>query len=453
MKVLLVYHSKQLDDSRTLRVAPLTHSLLAAYTPADIEVSIIDEAFEEIDFDQEVDLVATTIIVPQAPRAYEVAREFRKRGKRVICGGPHATLMPQEAAQHFDSVVIGQGDQTWPLALSDFKQGRLKQFYTSPDEINMENIPFARRDLLNPKGYSILNTMQATRGCPFSCTYCTTRTIYPKFATMPVKRVIREIDQLEGGSLQRRIFVFWDDNLMADPVWAKKLFQEMVPLRKLWMGQTTFSITQDRTLVKLASRSGCRALFLGLESFNSSSLRSCNKMHNAVEAYKDGIKLLHDHGISVFAGIMFGFDDDKKDIFAITLENCIELGIDIVGPNTVVPYPGTPFFESLKRANRIITTDWAKYGGQNAVFRPRHMTPEELEDGRNWFSWEFHSFRSILTRSWKSRTALWFTLPVNLAKHRIRSDHPPESKKRGRLASVQTFPRANSGPPPGTFSL
>lgn len=154
MKVLLVYHSKDVDYSRTLRIAPLTHPILAAYTPADIEVSIIDEAFEEIDFDQEVDLVAATIIVPQAPRAYEVAREFRKRGKKVICGGPHATLMPHEAVQHFDSVVIGQGDLTWPSALSDFKHSRLKQFYTNTSEINMENIPFARRDLLNSRGYT-----------------------------------------------------------------------------------------------------------------------------------------------------------------------------------------------------------------------------------------------------------------------------------------------------------
>jgi radical SAM superfamily enzyme YgiQ (UPF0313 family) len=236
MKILLVYHSKDLDHSRTLRIAPLTHPILAAYTPADIEVSIIDEAFEEIDFDQEVDLVAATIIVPQAPRAYEVAREFRKRGKKVICGGPHATLMPHEAVQHFDSVVIGQGDLTWPSALSDFKHSRLKQFYTNTSEINMENIPFARRDLLNSRGYSILNTMQATRGCPFSCTYCTTRTIYPKFATMPVNRVVSEIDQFEGGPLRRKIFIFLDDNLMADPLWAKRLFQEMAPLGKLWLG-------------------------------------------------------------------------------------------------------------------------------------------------------------------------------------------------------------------------
>ncbi len=440
MKVLFIYHSKELDNSRTLRIAPLTHPLLAAYTPADIEVSIIDESFEEVDFDQEVDLIATTIIVPQAPRAYKVASEFRKRRKTVVCGGPHATLMPHEAARHFDSVVIGQGDLTWPLVLSDFKKGRLRQFYEGSDEIIMENIPFARRDLLNPEGYSILNTMQATRGCPFSCTYCTTRTVYPKFATTPVKRVISEIDQFEGNSLQRKIFIFLDDNLMADPVWAKRLFQEMVPLRKLWIGQSTFSITQDRELVKLASRSGCRILFLGLESFNSFSLRACNKTHNAVENYKDGIKLLHDHGISVFAGIMFGFDNDKKDIFEITLENCIQLGIDMVGPNIVVPYPGTAFFRSLYRAGRIIHTDWAKYSGKHTVFRPRHMTPEELEDGRNWFNWEFHSFRSILKRTWISKTVPWLTLPINLSKHRIRNDHVPETKKKGKVSFSSSLP-------------
>jgi len=440
MKVLLVYHSKDIDYSRTLRIAPLTHPILAAYTPADIEVSIIDEAFEEIDFDQEVDLVATTIIVPQAPRAYEVAREFRKRGKKVICGGPHPTLMPHEAAQHFDSVVIGQGDLTWPSVLNDFKHGRLKQFYTNTSEIAMENIPFARRDLLNSMGYSILNTMQATRGCPFSCTFCTTHTIYPKFATMPVDRVVSEIDQFEGGPLRRKIFAFLDDNLMADPLWAKRLFREMAPLGKVWLGQSTFSITRDKELVKLASRGGCRCLFMGLESFNPFSLRSYNKSHNAVESYKDGIKLLHDHGISIFAGIMFGFDDDKKDIFEITLENCIQLGIDTVATNILVPYPGTALFQSLQRENRIIHTDWVRYNGKYAVFHPRHMIPEELEDGRNWFNWEFHSFRSILKRTWMFKGGAWLTLPLNLATHRNRNSHVPETRKKGRVSSNANFP-------------
>jgi radical SAM superfamily enzyme YgiQ (UPF0313 family) len=441
MKVLLVYHSKDLDNARTLRIAPLTHSLLAAYAHPDIEISIIDEAFEELDFDQEVDLVATTIIVPQAPRAYEVASEFHKRRKTVVCGGPHATLMPHEAAQHFDSVVTGQGDLTWPLLLSDFKKGRLRQFYEGSDGIIMENIPLARRDLLNPKGYSILNTIQATRGCPFSCTYCTTRTTYPNYATMPVNRVISEIDQLEGGPLHRKIFIFLDDNLMADPVWVKRLFQEMVPLRKLWIGQSTFSITQDRELVKLASRSGCRCLFLGLESFNSLSLRGCNKTHNSVKNYREGIKLLHDHGISVFAGIMFGFDEDRRDVFEITLEKTIELGIDVVGANILVPYPGTAFFRSLERENRIIHTDWGKYNGKHAVFRPRHMTPEELEDGRNWFNWEFHSFRSILKRIWISKAVPWLTLPINLTKHHIRNSHVPETRKKGRVSSNINLPK------------
>ncbi|MEW6666088.1 MAG: radical SAM protein [Thermodesulfobacteriota bacterium] len=440
MKILLVYHSKELNDTRALRVAPLTHPLLAAYAPADIEISIVDESFEEIDFDQDVDLVATTIVVPQAPRAYEVAAEFRKRGRTVLCGGLHPTLMPLEAARHFDSVIIGQGDITWPLVLNDFRHGRLKRFYSSPTEIDMASIPFARRDLLNPKGYSLLNTMQATRGCPHSCTFCTTRAVYPKFAAMPVNRVISEIDRFEGNSWHRKVFGFLDDNLMADPVWAKKLFQEMTPLRKIWLGQTTFSITRDTELVRLASKSGCRCLFLGLESFNSFSLRNCNKTHNAVERYKDGIKLLHDHGISVFAGIMFGFDDDRRDIFEITLENAVNLGIDIIGPNLVVPYPGTAFFESIKSANRLIHMDWAKYNGKHAVFRPRHMTPEELEDGRNWFNWEFHSYRSILKRSWISKAAPWLTLIVNFAQHRILNSHVPEARRKGKVGSHEGLP-------------
>lgn len=416
MKVLFVYLCKLPDNLRILRPAPLTHPLLAAYTPPDIEVSIVDESFEIIDFDQDVDLVAMTFVVPLAPRAYEVAQEFRLRDRKVVCGGPHATLMPHEAAMHFDSVVIGEGDLIWPQILKDFRKGRMRKFYKNTESIDLEHIPFARRDLLNPKGYSILNTFQATRGCPYLCTYCTTRTIYPAFAALPVKRVIEEIDRTEGGCFQRRIILFWDDNLIGNPLWAKKLFREMIPLKKKWLAQLTLTITKDRELVRLAAKSGCKGLFVGLESFNYLSLKNCNKNHNIVESYKEGIKLLHDYGIHIYAGIMFGFDDDRKDIFEITLDKSIELGIDNVSPKMVVPYPNTPLFEKLNNENRIIHTDWSKYNGLHAVYRPRHMTTEELEEGFDWFNREFHSYSSIARRLWKSKTALWFTLPINLSK-------------------------------------
>ena len=419
MKVLLVYLNKRTDNLKLMNAAPLTLPLLAAYTPPDIEVSIVDEAFETIDYDQEVDLVATTFVLPLAHRAYELAAEFHKRGRTVVCGGPHATLMPEESARHFDSVVIGQGDLTWPILLEDFKTGRLKKFYTNHQDIDMATIPIARRDLLNPKGYSILNTFQATRGCPYSCTYCTTHTIYPKFSTPPVKNVVTDIEQVEGGPLQRRLLLFWDDNLVGNPVWAKKLFEEMTHLKKKWVAQLTFTITEDKDLVRAAAKSGCVGLFFGLESFNSLSLKNTNKKHNMVEKYKEGIKLLHDHGISVYAGMMFGFDDDRKDIFEITLEKAVELGIDNLGPKILVPYPNLPLYEKLVKENRLIHTDWSKYNGNHAVFHPRHMTAEELEEGNQWFHREFHSYKNIGKRLWKSKSATWFTLPINLGKHRV----------------------------------
>ncbi|MFC1830365.1 B12-binding domain-containing radical SAM protein, partial [Thermodesulfobacteriota bacterium] len=321
------------------RAAPLTYSLLAAYTPPDIEVSIVDEAFETLDFDQEADIVAMTFVVPLAPRAYEVAQEFRKRDKTVVCGGPHASLMPYEAANYFDSVVIGEGDISWPQLLDDYKKGRLKKFYRNTQNVNVEHIPFPKRNLLNQKGYSILNTIQATRGCPYQCLFCTTRSVYPKFSTIPIPNVIRDIEQIEGNSLQRRILLFWDDNLIGNPLWAKKLFREMTHLKKIWFAQLPFNITEDKELVRLASKSGCRSLFLGLESFNPLSLKNCNKNHNIVKRYDEGIKILHDNGISVYAGVMFGFDDDRKDIFQITLEKTTELAIDMVSAKIAIPFP------------------------------------------------------------------------------------------------------------------
>lgn len=423
MKVIFVYLSKVPDNMKIQRAAPLTHSLLAAYTPPDIEVSIVDEAFETLDFDQEADIIAITFVVPLANRAYEVAQEFRKRGKTVVCGGPHASLMPHEAATYFDSVVIGEGDLSWPQLLDDFKKRSLKKFYRNTQNIDIEHIPFPRRDLLNPKGYSILNTIQATRGCPFLCEFCTTRTVYPKFSTIPLRKVIREIEQIEGGPLQRRVLLFWDDNLIGNPLWAKKLFEEMTPLKKIWFAQSTFNITDNKELVRLASKSGCRGLFLGIESFNTLSLKNCNKKHNIVKCYDKGIKKLHDNGISVYAGIMFGFDDDRKDIFEITLEKATALAIDMVSTKIAVPFPNTPFFRKLYKDNRIIHTDWSQYDGLHAVFRPNHMTAEDLESGFNWFEREFHSYSSIANRLWKSKTFPWLGLPINFSKHRAIYKH------------------------------
>ena len=416
MKVLFVHVNKRPDKRKLLRPAPLTYPLLAAYTPPDIEVSIVDESFETIDFDQEVDLIAMTFVVPLAPRAYEIAHQFRARGKTVVCGGPHPTLVPDEAAKFFDAVVIGEGDLIWPQLLEEFKKGKLRKFYKNTQHIDMDNVPFARRDLLNPKGYSIFNTFQATRGCPYSCTYCSTRTIYPNFSFLPVKRVVQEVEQFEGGPFQRRIFIFWDDNLVGNPQWAKELFRELTPLKKRWLSQATFTIAEDEELVRLASKSGCRSLFFGLESFNPLSLKNCDKQHNVVESYKEGIKLLHDYGISVYAGIMFGFDDDRKDIFEITLEKTVELGIDMAGPKIVTPYPNTPIFHKLSQENRILHTEWSKYDGKHAVFVPRHMTPQELENGLRWFNQEFNSYRSIAKRLMVSKTTPWLTIPINIWK-------------------------------------
>ena len=313
---------------------------------------------------------------------------------------------------------MGEGDLVWPRLLDDFRSGCMRKFYRSPGSLDPARIPIPRRDLLNKKRYSILNTVQATRGCPFSCKFCTTRTVYPVFQTRPVENVIKEIERVEGGPLQRRVIMFWDDNLVGNPLWAESLFREMIPLKKIWFGQCTFNMVRDKALVRLAAKSGCRGLFFGLESFNAISLRNNGKSHNDVRIYEDGIRFLHDCGISVYTGIMFGFDDDREDISEITYEQLNRLGVDVVAPRIVVPYPNTSLFQKLVHENRIIHRNWSKYDGSHAVFRPRQMTAAELEKGFRWFDREFHSTRSIATRLWKSRTFPWLSLPVNLSKHR-----------------------------------
>jgi radical SAM superfamily enzyme YgiQ (UPF0313 family) len=378
--------------------AQLTMPYIAACTPPEFEVEIHDEIAAPLELDRiDGDVVGITAVTPFAPRAYQLAAELRARGQTVMMGGPHASALPDEAAQHVDAVIVGEGDVLWPRALGDWKRGQLRSIYRNDLPVPLENLPRPRWDLTDSRSYIIPQVVQATRGCPFTCEFCSLRTVFPGYRTRPIRDVLREVEQIPGKEV-----VFWDDNIIGSTSWAKQFFRELKYLGKQWYSQATITIAKSRELVKLAGESGCAGLFVGLESFRSASLKETNKEFNRVERYRRDLRLLADHGITVMSGLIFGFDEDTPASFRETLEGAIEIGLTGIAASILTPYPGTPLFDRMKRDGRITTFDWSRYTSDDVVFTPKNLTVDQLMAGHNWVGQQFHRMPAILRRWWRT---------------------------------------------------
>ena len=396
---------------RLIRFPQLTMPLLAALTPGDVEIHHTDEIISPVNFSRAIDLVGITTTTCSAPHAYEVADEFRARGVKVVLGGPHPTLLPEEAAQHADSVLIGEAEGVWPALLRDFREGRLQRFYQATTAPSLAGLPWARRELIERRAYG-RGVLIATRSCPHACGYCMLPHFYHhQYRCRPSDEVVAE-----AAAIQEKALIFWDDNIIGNLNYARELFRGLIPLRKRWTSQATFNIVDHEDLIQLAAASGCEALFIGLESISAASLRETGKGFNKPQRYLDGIKRLHDAGIAVQAGLVFGFDHDDVTVFERTLAFLDQAGVDVASIGSLTPFPGTPIFRKLEAEDRILTRDWSKYNARtDVVFRPRLMTPDQLQTGVEWVTKQFYSLDSIARRLLRrSRTGLWWNIPRNL---------------------------------------
>jgi len=403
--------SRRLRRGRLIQFPQLTMPLIAALTPSQHTVSHTDEIVEPVPFDVPADLVAITAPTPSAPHAYSLAREFRRRGIPVVIGGPHATALPDEAARYADAVAVGEAEDTWPRILDDARRGMFEPVYVSTRQASLAGMPAPRWDLIRGRRYGKSVTI-ATRGYPHTCDYCSIPLLYGPgtLRYRPIDDVVREIATSPTPAV-----VFWDDNIGANPRYAKELFQALTPLKKWWTSQCTANAARDDEFIALAARSGCKALFLGFESISQESLQLTNKGHNRVADYRRVIATMHRHGIAVHLGIMFGFDQDDVGIFRRTADFLDETCVDVATVSMVVPMPGTPTFRRLNADGRILTTDWSKYDGKkHCVFEPARMSPRELEAGTEWVARRFYSTRSIVARLAGSRAGVWWNLPRNV---------------------------------------
>ena len=389
---------------------PLGLAMVAALTPPEVEVSLTDENVTVVDFQKETDLVGITALTITAQRAYEIADTFRARGVKVILGGIHPSTLPEEASQHADAVVIGEAEGIWPNLIEDFKANKLQRVYRQRERPSLLKLPIPRRDLFAKGVYYVTNIISTTRGCPYSCSFCSvTSFLGHTYRCRPVEEVLKEIETLN----QRKLVVFVDDNIVGNPKFAKKLFRALVPYKIKWLAQASVTIARDDELLKLAAASGCQALLIGFETLSPANLVAVGKRVNVVDEYPTVIRKIHSHGIAIHGFFILGLDEDNEDVFERTVRFAQKMRLESVQFAWPVPYPGTALYESLDKAGRIVTKDWSQYES-NLVFKPKLMSREVLQKGRDWIWCEFYSLPSIWRRVRLARRNLVSIWAVNL---------------------------------------
>ena len=403
---------------------------LAALTPGGWEVEILDSRISEVDFGAKPDLVGLTGLTSEITHAYAIADEFRRRGVRVVIGGVHASALPDEALAHADSVVIGEAEGVWEDLLSDLEASSLKETYHSPELPKMEGWPLPRRDLFERSIYtSGFNSLQATRGCPFDCSYCAVTTFFgAKFRTRPVGEVI---DEIKG--FDTRHFFFLDDNIVGHPRYAKELFRALIPLKRTWGSQAAITIARDPELLELYAKCGGRYAFIGLESLSEKNLKNVSKSWNSPEGYKEAIRKIHSVGINIIGSFVFGLDDDDRDVFKNTFDFIMDTKMAAAQFHILTPFPGTRLYDELEEQNRITDRDWAKYHTGEVVYKPKALTPEELQEGFHWIYRTTYSLKNIAKRCLRERTGFTFRVSANLNYRKKALKMPPPGENFGVL--------------------
>ena len=384
-------------NGKTFRFSMLSLLSVAALSPKDASVQIVDEQVEDVP-DEAFDLVGITAMTAAAPRAYELCDRFRERGIPVVMGGFHASANPEEALLHADAIVVGPAYGAWEQVCADIQQRCLKRVYHGSLEQRMP-VSLPRHLVCKPQ-YVTISATFATLGCRNRCKFCSIHPFYGgKRFTRDVEEVVAEIRAFD-----QRFFVFIDDNLTQDRDYALALFKALAPLKKRWVTQVSIDSTEDEELMDAMPRAGCLGVFMGLETFNTDALSGQEKGFNAPQRYKNAVTTLHRRGLYVEAGMIVGFDADGKDTFHDTLHMLDEIGIDAIQLSILTPLPGTALHNEMK--DRILETDWSRYDYRHVVFQPEKMSVRDLQNGADWLIRAFYTPNRILRRLWR-----WATMP------------------------------------------
>ncbi|MBI5482467.1 MAG: B12-binding domain-containing radical SAM protein [Deltaproteobacteria bacterium] len=406
-------------------VKSLGVAILAAHTPADVDLAYTDDLLDPIDLRRlpPADLVGLSVCSKTARRAYALADAWRAAGARVVLGGIHATALPDEARAHADAVVVGEAEGLWERVVDDARRGRLQALYRHDGFPSLVGLPWPRRDraLYRSRRYVPFDVVQTMRGCPFPCEFCSVNVqAGTQLRLRPTREVLAEVERLG------RLLLLADDNVLVDPRRARDLLAGLAPLGKSWIGQASLAGLDDAAHVGLLRRSGCQALFVGFETLSAASLRGAGKRQNDPARYRDVAARLADAGIAVWGSFVFGFDQDDPAVFDRTVAFAREAGLTMALFALLTPYPGTPLYARLRRAGRLTSPRWwleEDHDRRSPYFAPLGMTRAELRAGwqRAWR--DFYSLGSILQR-WRPRVgAGWLEtlgyLPLNAFMRRL----------------------------------
>lgn len=384
-----------LKSKKAVNVPSLSLMILAALTPWErFEVELVDEKVEPIDYDCGADLVAITASTTIAYHAYEIAKEFRKRGAKVVMGGMHASVLPDEVLQHVDAVVVGEAEYVWPNVLSDFSRGKLEGRYQSARLIDMQrDYVIPDNSVLKKEHYMFETSLEISRGCPHTCLFCSGDIIHGnKYRTRDLGQVIDQIEQTESDFL-----FFADDNIIGNRGYARELFRELKRMDKRWVSSASTKLAEDPELMDLAIESGCRFLIVGFESLSEEALKQLGKNHNNVKRYGDFVRYMQDNGVVIAASFILGHDGETRESVQRLCDYAEDEGIWFFAPGVLTPYPGTPLFEMYKREGRLLHEVWDRYNVRYGppVFACEEDTARCIEEAVK-YGGKYHFFRQLI---------------------------------------------------------
>ena len=402
-KLLLIQPSPYEKEGKVIKKKKLYFTglalpLLAALTPDDWETELIYEVIEDVPFDTDADLIGVSTMGHGVIRSIDIAKEYRRRGKTVILGGFMASIMPEEAVKYCDSLIIGDAELVWQQMLSDFENGNLKKTYEKPLEGNWYSTPSPRFDLLEGKNLGDFLPVQAGRGCPNSCSFCSVSCLYSgRYLKRPLPEVIRDIEQIK--SLGYKKILLLDDNIFSDRKYLDSLLDTLIKLDISWMSQCEITIGKDDELLEKLQRSGCTTLSFGLESISRESLISMDKGWAVPAEYDSLIQNIRNHGIDVSTEMVVGGEGDTLESIRMTKDFIERNKISVPRFYILTPFPGTRFFDQIKEEGRLVNNDIYSYDGTSAVYRPKNMSPDELTQAYWELYSELFTIKSIIKRN------------------------------------------------------
>jgi radical SAM superfamily enzyme YgiQ (UPF0313 family) len=389
-----------ISSAQTFAIQKANLPLLAALTPREHRVTIVDEVFAPDDIAAEVDLVGITVMTDLVPRAYQIADAYRERGVKVVMGGIHATVLPGEALQHADAVVVGEAETLWPKLLLDAASNKMQKLYRASTAATLAGMPVPRWDLYPERtsgSYIPLTTgIETGRGCPYSCEFCSIGSVMGRqYRMRPTSEVIAEITSAGSSNL-----FLVDDALAVNRQASRRLFAEMIPLRRKWVGQGNVTLAEDVDLLRLMKRSGCVGLLVGFESVQKESAGDMTKLTNLRISFEEAVRRFHGEGIALLGAFVFGFDHENPDVFDQTLEFSMKNRLDAMELRILTPFPGTRLYSRLLEEGRLFMPDWwlRGYPADTLLFQPKGMTSDQLVDGFARLNRQAYSVSSILKR-------------------------------------------------------